>query len=140
MSSIQDTLLQLQNATNRVNFQKGQESLGSSELGPDAFLRLLMEQLRHQDPLNPMDSQDFLGQQAQFTQIEKLDKLTSTIAQANGISQASSMVGKTVELIDDFGEPITGKVDSVLIGSDGVGLEVGGNVYSIGQIYRIVSD
>jgi len=74
----------------------------SGELGLDQFLSIMTTQLQHQDPLEPMDNGDFLGQIAQFgtvTGIENLNQSfdTFTGAMTSGQAlQASSIVGKTV--------------------------------------------
>jgi flagellar basal-body rod modification protein FlgD len=48
---------------------------GAQALGRDDFLNLLVTQLRHQDPLKPMDSTDFTAQLAQFSSLEQLSNL-----------------------------------------------------------------
>lgn len=50
---------------------------GPKAMGQDDFLRLLVTQLQHQDPLNPIENHDFIAQTAQFTQLEQLTKLVS---------------------------------------------------------------
>ena len=44
----------------------------SSELGQDSFLKLLVAQMQHQDPLNPQGNEEFIAQLAQFTSLEQL--------------------------------------------------------------------
>lgn len=51
-----------------------------SELGQDAFLKLLVTQLQHQDPLNPLDDTEFIAQLAQFSSLEKLTEMAATLA------------------------------------------------------------
>jgi hypothetical protein len=46
-----------------------------NDLGKDAFLKLLITQLQHQDPLEPMDDQDFIAQIAQFSSLEQMQNL-----------------------------------------------------------------
>jgi flagellar basal-body rod modification protein FlgD len=57
---------------------------GASSLGQDAFLKLLVTQLQHQDPSNPMDNTEFITQLATFSSLEKL---TAISTQVSAISQ-----------------------------------------------------
>ncbi|MEA1974614.1 MAG: flagellar hook capping FlgD N-terminal domain-containing protein [Bacillota bacterium] len=52
-------------------------------LGQDAFLKLLMAEMENQDPLEPMDSKDTIAQMAQFTSVEQLGKINTTIEKNN---------------------------------------------------------
>ncbi len=73
------------------------------------FLQLLITQMKHQDPMEPQDSQQFAAQLAQFTQLEELQKLNSTssqgvetnlmLAQTINNTMAATMVGKEVKAI-----------------------------------------
>jgi flagellar basal-body rod modification protein FlgD len=47
-------------------------AVGNSELGKDTFLKLLVAQIRHQDPLNPADGLQFVTQLAQFSELEQV--------------------------------------------------------------------
>lgn len=49
-----------------------QAKLKSQDLGQDAFLKLMMTQLSHQDPLSPMDNQEMIAQMAQFSSVEQM--------------------------------------------------------------------
>jgi flagellar basal-body rod modification protein FlgD len=74
----------------------------SEGLGQDAFLELMLTQIQHQDPLNPMESGDFLSQMAQFGTVNGITELNSSFATLSGslqssqALQASTMVGNTV--------------------------------------------
>jgi flagellar basal-body rod modification protein FlgD len=133
----QNTLTQMQNNTNRVQYEQGRQNLGGTSLGKDAFLRLLLAQLQHQDPTDPVSDKEFIAQQAQFTQIEKLDELNANLSKSNQIAQASSMVGKTVEIQRSDGSKFTGRIDSVQIDNQGVGLRIGDETYTPNQIIQI---
>jgi len=73
-----------------------------NSMGKDDFMKLLMTQLRHQDPLNPMDGQQFAAQLAQFSQLEQLTNIGTGIQNLRtGMSdgsklQALEMIGKKV--------------------------------------------
>ena len=140
MSSIQNTLTQLQNNTAVVQFQQGQKNVaaGNTELDSNAFLNLMLIQLRNQDPTSPMDSSQFLQQQASFTQIQKLDSLTSAVQQGNQLANASSLVGKNVLITDGQGNNSTITVDSVVLDDrNQIALRSGGSVYTTNQILEI---
>ena len=94
----------------------------SDGLDQDAFLKLMLTQIKHQDPLNPMESGDFLSQMAQFGTVNGITELNNSFAtlssslQSSQALQASTMVGNTVlvpantsELVS--GGQITGAVD-----------------------------
>ena len=69
------------------------------QMGKDTFLKLLVAQLKYQNPLEPADSAEFMAQTAQFTVVEKLDALTKTNAEllsTNRALSASSLIGQAV--------------------------------------------
>jgi flagellar basal-body rod modification protein FlgD len=86
-----------------INYSSGSSSTGVSALGKDAFLSLLVTQLRHQDPLSPMESTQFTAQLAQFSSLEQLSGINENLgilqlyqASINN-SQAVGFIGKTVK-------------------------------------------
>ena len=76
---------------------------GSSQLGKDEFLKILMAQLQNQDPLNPMEDKEFIAQMASFSSLEQMMNLSSSFerfAASQNISpviQYSHLIGKQVE-------------------------------------------
>lgn len=94
----------------------------SSTLDKDAFLKLLVAQLKYQDPMQPSSSEEFIATTAQFTMVEKLDQLTEqgkSTALVSSLTTASAMVGRSVSAIQD-GAP----VDAVVLRSKLVSGEV----------------
>jgi flagellar basal-body rod modification protein FlgD len=81
---------------------------GNGEIDQEAFLNLLVTQMRNQDPLEPMDNMDFTTQTTAFAQLEqmtntnkgmdKMVELTNNVYQANqGLGISQGFIGKTVE-------------------------------------------
>jgi len=74
----------------------------SSTMGKDAFLQLLVTQMKNQNPLDPQDNTQFVSQLAQFSSLESMQNLTasvdsiSTSYQSSQALQASSLVGRSV--------------------------------------------
>jgi flagellar basal-body rod modification protein FlgD len=95
----------------------GTTTAGSMDLGQDVFLKLLVAQLRYQDPSSPVDGTAFVAQTAQFTQVEKLNDLVTgqrQLLESQLMLGASALVGKTVSYTPTGGgELVTGQVGSV---------------------------
>jgi flagellar basal-body rod modification protein FlgD len=141
MSSInvQDSLTQIKNINNQTQFEKGQKNLGKSDIGKDGFMQLMLAQLKYQNPLEPVDNTQQLAQQAQFTQIEELQKLNGNLSLSNNLTQAGQLVGKNVEYTDALGATKSGLVQSASLGKDSLGLSVDGQTISPDQITRILA-
>jgi flagellar basal-body rod modification protein FlgD len=109
------------------------ESVGA--LGKDEFFKMLIAQLKNQDPLNPQDGAEFSAQLAQFTSLEQLTNLNKTL-EAQGASysalmnlQSVSMIGKEVEASvfdSQTGESktVTGTVSAVQFKDNSIHLTV----------------
>ena len=67
----------------------------STNLGRDEFLKLLITQLRNQDPLNPQQPSEFAAQLAQYSSVEQLTQLNSAMTAQNANSQINALIGKT---------------------------------------------
>ena len=88
------------------------------KLGRDQFLTLLVAQLQHQDPLNPLDGTDFSAQLAQFSSLEQLFGVNETLADiqaslsARESGNALDYIGKTAKAISDTIFVNDGKIES----------------------------
>lgn len=113
-------------------------TIGTSELGKDAFLKLLICQMQNQDPLNPSSDTQFVSQLATFSQLEQLQNLSSTTEQ----SQAFSLVGKEVILsVEDSNgkqSTISGAVDFITISGKTTKLSVDGKLYDMDKLVSVV--
>jgi flagellar basal-body rod modification protein FlgD len=111
--------------TNKTGVDAGKSD--SKKLGDqDTFLKLLVAQLKYQDPSNPADSTQFLAQTAQFTQVEKLGEIASML-QSQQLIGASSLVGRTVTYQDADGNSLTGVVTRTKLNGDSEPTLVVGN-------------
>jgi flagellar basal-body rod modification protein FlgD len=91
-------------------------------LGQNDFLKLMIAQLQAQNPLEPGNSNEFVNELAQFTQVEQ----TTNLANASELSGAVQLIGREVTYNSPSGEAITGKVQSAQSTSSGVTVTVEG--------------
>ncbi|RZU50462.1 flagellar basal-body rod modification protein FlgD [Krasilnikovia cinnamomea] len=93
----------------------------------DTFLKLLVAQLKYQDPSNPADSTQFLAQTAQFTQVEKLGAIENVL-KGQQLIGASALVGQTVSFKDPNGDTQVGVVSTARLNGDSEPVLVIGNM------------
>ena len=79
--------------------------------GKDDFLKILVGQLQHQDPMSPSGDQEFIGQMTQFSMLEQL----SNMAQTQKLSGTLAMMGKTVTYTNKDGSTASGLVEKVSV-------------------------
>ena len=104
----------------------------NDELGKDAFLQLLVAQMKYQDPLEPQDNSSFVAELAQFSALEQMTNVASNLEDLSEIvnnmdtsifvGQFSHMIGMNVDWdvetgeIDDEGNPVTNTLTGVIKG------------------------
>ncbi len=110
------------------------------QFGKDTFLKLLVAQLKYQDPLKPSDPQSFLSQTAQFTSVEKMsemaDQLTASSRTA-ALSTGIGLVGRVITYAGDDGAESFGIVGSASPTADGIVLKVGNHETTIDKIISV---
>ncbi|MBN2467891.1 MAG: flagellar hook assembly protein FlgD [Deltaproteobacteria bacterium] len=117
----------------------------SKTLGKEDFLYLLVNQLKAQDPLNPMESTEFTAQLAQFSSLEELGQINDSLeylqlyqASSNN-AQAVGFIGREVEAIDNALVIDDGTADDIHFNLAGDADAVFGLIYnSDGQVVRIL--
>ena len=136
--TIQSDLINLQNATQ--SYKASQGTTNKTAMDGDMFLQLLTEQLKYQDPLNPMDNTDMLAQEAQFAALEQMEALASSFASFSNAFQANNLMGQTVEVKVD-NEVVKGKVEYVdMTDSNGASISIGGKLYPISSVQKVYPD
>lgn len=121
----------------------------SSTLDKDAFLKLLVTQVRNQDPLQPQGGTEYVAQLAQFSSLEQMQNLNDNIvglallqqnnALMSQLTQSSALIGQNVEWTDpETGDVHTGAVTSVKL-KDGLALlEIDGEDVPLGNVTQVL--
>ncbi len=134
-------IINLQNQTTAMQAQQTKTTGSEQQYDQDMFLKLMMEQLKYQDPLEPTGNTEFLQQQAMFTQVSELQKLNNEISANNQLVQGSLMIDKEVVLTDpsNSSKEITGIVTSVGYNGTEATIEVNGESYPLSLVKEINS-
>lgn len=119
--------------------------VNKNEMDKDAFLKLLITQLAHQDPMQPMEDKEFITQMAQFSTLEQINNMSAGFEKlGRGLENLSfliegnnaiSLLGKVVEIAAGD-EIITGKVEKVS-GGDTQQIFVDGQYYDYQTVISI---
>jgi flagellar basal-body rod modification protein FlgD len=119
---------------------------GYNDLGTADFLKLLIQELQNQDPLNPMENSDMVQQIGMIREIGASDKLTNTLTNLSDSQQlvtASGLIGKKVTGLAIDSSNVDGVVDRVTVETNGenearsVKVHVGGKTMILENIRDI---
>jgi len=136
MSQTDTTLTRLQ--VDALNKQLGGGKSVSADLDKDDFLEILITQLQHQDPTNPMQDKEFIAQMAQFSSLEQMTNMATSFGKLSSVlnsSEAQSLLGRNVEVLDGD-KAIYGKVSQVVRGEFPL-VMVGGSFYDLDQVSKV---
>lgn len=115
-------------------------SKDNSSLDKEAFLQLLVAQMKYQDPLEPTSNTEYISQLATFSSLEEMQNLNSTMEAA----QATNLVGKTVimKVTQASGETtyVTGQVDYIVRENGKTYLSVNDGLYSLDDLDTVVNE
>jgi len=136
---ISSGVTKINQTTGKIETNKTSETAGG-ELDKDAFLQLLVAQMKYQDPLEPTDNTEYVSQLANFSSLEQMTNMNdslSNMSQASDLQRATSLVGNyaTVKVGD---QSITGKVDSVEYKDGTAYLLIEGNKYPLSSLVEAV--
>lgn len=113
---------------------KSVKGTGNDSLDKDAFLQLLVAQMKYQDPLEPTSNTEYISQYATFSELEQMQNMSASM----DLFRASSLVGQTVllKVTDSEGRETTvqGNVDYVVYERNKAYLSVNGDLYSMDDL------
>jgi flagellar basal-body rod modification protein FlgD len=116
---------------------------GNAPPGQADFLKLLVAQLQNQDPLNPTSGTDFTSQLAQFSTLQGIQQLNanfSNLLLMQGLSQATTLIGKTVTYTKpNTSQTSQGVVQAVSVNGGNIQLVIGGNNVALSQVQSITA-
>jgi flagellar basal-body rod modification protein FlgD len=113
----------------------------SQSLGKDDFLKILITQLTHQDPTQPMKDRDFIAQMAQFSSLEQMTNMNQEFNRLAGMlqsGQAMTLLGKTVEVRE--GERIIEGTVEAVSGRDIPQVLINGEYYDFNSVEKVKSE
>ena len=120
------------------SLNEGKGAKANAALDKNDFLKILITQLSHQDPTQPMDDKSLIAQMAQFSSLEQMTNMSDGLARVAALvakSQAVGLLGNVVEL-ENGGQTVTGVVDAVTSG-DLPQLLVNGQYYDYSQVQKV---
>ena len=139
--------MSIQGISNNTSYA---DAVGGSEMGKEAFMELLVQQLKNQDPMSPMDNDKFIAQLTQLSELEGIQNLNENMVglamlqQGNAlmsqITQSSALIGKDVTYFNpETGEERSGAVQSVKIEDGAAVLNIDGFDVPLGSIMEITN-
>ncbi len=135
-------LIQTKQEADAINRKTNHGKTGNkNDMGRDAFMKLLITQLKYQDPTKPMEDREFISQMAQFSALEQMtnmNKEITTLAKATRAAEAFSLLGKQVEAVDSLTDRrVSGIVSSIRYKDDEQLLMIGGQGIRVGDIHSV---
>jgi len=103
-----------------------------SALDKDAFLKLLLTELKYQDPLNPTDDKAFIAQMAQFSSLEQMQNMSRALS----LSQSCSMIGRRISA-QSKDKALDGVAEAVIIKNGAPYIRVGADEAPVDSITEI---
>ena len=126
--------------TSQIAKKETKTTNSANSMDKEAFLQLLVAQMKYQDPLEPTSNTEYISQYATFSELEQMQNMSANMT----LSRASEMVGKEVivESTSESGKTTTvqGQVESVSYQSNKAYVSIDGTLYSVDDVVQIVDD
>lgn len=117
-----------------------QASASKNGMDKEAFLQLLVAQMKYQDPLEPTSNTEYISQYATFSELEQMQNMSATLE----LSRASSLVGQTVlmKVTDSSGNTtsVQGNVDYIVYENNKAYLSINGDLYSLDDLDTVADE
>lgn len=121
-------------SASQSSLKKTSATSSGSDMDKDAFLQLLVAQMKYQDPLEPTSNTEYISQYAQFSQVEQMQNMSSSM----DLQRASGLVGEEVYIktTTSSGETkyVRGKVDYVVYENNKAYLSINEELYSLDDL------
>jgi flagellar basal-body rod modification protein FlgD len=120
--------------------KEDQKIVSKSTLEEADFMKLLITQLKTQDPTKPLEDKEFIGQMAQFTSLKQMNNLTDNMKNLTkefAFSKAVGLVNKNVVWQDELGNVSSGTVESIKIREGNTSLSINGTDVTLEQIQQV---
>jgi flagellar basal-body rod modification protein FlgD len=112
----------------------------NSQLGQQQFLQLMAAQLANQNPLEPIQQQDFLGQLAQFSTlggVESLNQNFAALFQLQKLTEGSNLIGKTATYMNSADQKVSGTVEAAGLSQGALVLTIDGQQVDVSNVLSI---
>jgi flagellar basal-body rod modification protein FlgD len=107
-------------ATGTYTYANQSDAVSKTQVDYQSFLKLLVAQMKNQDPTNPMDSTQYMAQLAAFSQVEQSVQMNGKLdqmLQSSTLDQAAAIIGRTLTSADGA---TSGEVTEVRLVSNGI--------------------
>jgi flagellar basal-body rod modification protein FlgD len=112
----------------------------STSLDSNQFMQILMAQLTHQNPLEPMDSNEMMNQFSQLNSLQELRDIHTAmdkVSVSNQTTYLASLIGKTIKANRSDGKILEGVVDGVLADKDNPQIRIGNELVDLADVIEI---
>ncbi len=115
-------------------------SASINTMDSDQFMQILLAELTHQNPLEPMDNAEMMSQFSQLNSLQELREIHTgmdKVSASNQVMYLASLIGKTVKVTRTDGKAIQGVVEGVITEKDKPQLRIGDEEYPLDDVIEI---